>query len=124
MAQSITLKTNERSLTFEAGDPVKQTVAEKRGAPRTGSWSEFTRRFDPLDIPEGGTHDFCNDVMWETGAGLECDPAHVWTVIDGDNGELYVVEGWCFVNRLGYIIAKNPRLVDSPARRPYKAFKY
>lgn len=30
----------------------------------------------------------------------------VWTIIDGDDGELYLVTGYHLVNRLGYIITE------------------
>ena len=124
MTHQITLKTSEREVTFTAGPPVLQTKAEVyRGSQGVaGSWGEFVRRFDPLEIPEGGTHDFCNDYMWETGTMVQCDLAHVWTVVEGDNGEMYLCEGWHFVNRLGYIIAKNPRAVLQG--EDYKVFKY
>ena len=36
------------------------------------------------------------------------DLAKVWTLIDGDDGDLYVVSGFHFVNRLGYLISTVP----------------
>ncbi|MCC7336549.1 MAG: hypothetical protein IT422_15775 [Pirellulaceae bacterium] len=33
----------------------------------------------------------------------EQDPAHVWTWVEGDNGQ-YLVSGMHFVNRIGYFI--------------------
>jgi hypothetical protein len=124
MTATITIKTNEREVSFTAGPPVAQTIGEKtKDWLRAGSWAEFVRRFDPLEIPEGGKADFCNTYMWETRVGLECDHAHVWTVVDIE-GELYLCEGWHFVNRLGYIIAKNPRAVMPKRGDAYKTFKY
>jgi hypothetical protein len=32
----------------------------------------------------------------------------IWTIIDGDDGDLYVVSGYHFVNRVGYLISENP----------------
>jgi hypothetical protein len=36
------------------------------------------------------------------------DPATIWTVVDGDDGDLYVVSGYHFVNRAGYLISTTP----------------
>lgn len=36
------------------------------------------------------------------------DPATVWTLIDGEDGDLYVVSGYHFVNRVGYLVSKTP----------------
>jgi hypothetical protein len=33
------------------------------------------------------------------------DPRTVWTLIDGDDGNLWVVSGLHFVNRIGYLIS-------------------
>lgn len=33
---------------------------------------------------------------------------YVWTLIDGDDGNLYVVSGPHFVNRIGYLISQVP----------------
>lgn len=120
----VIVKTNEREVTFTAGPPVKQVRTEVlKEQRRSGSWAEFVRRFDPLEIPEGGHQDFATDYMWETRVGLECDPAHVWTVVECD-GQLYIMEGWHYVNRMGYIIAKNPRIDSSNVDDAYKTFKY
>ena len=32
----------------------------------------------------------------------------VWTVLDGDEGDLVLVSGWHYVNRFGYIICDEP----------------
>lgn len=31
---------------------------------------------------------------------------HVWTVVDGEGRKLYLINGWHFINRLGYIYTK------------------
>ncbi|WP_425399893.1 hypothetical protein [Aeoliella sp.] len=36
------------------------------------------------------------------------DPATVWTLVDGDDGDLYIQSGICFVNRIGYFISTVP----------------
>ena len=34
------------------------------------------------------------------------DPARIWTLVDGDDGDCYVVSGLYFVNRIGYLISR------------------
>lgn len=29
---------------------------------------------------------------------------HIWTIVDGDGRDLFILNGWYFVNKLGYII--------------------
>jgi hypothetical protein len=36
------------------------------------------------------------------------EPKRVWTLVDGDNGNLYIVDGYHLVNRVNYFITKNP----------------
>jgi len=36
------------------------------------------------------------------------DYHYVWTLVDGDNGGTYVVNGRAFVNRIGYFISQKP----------------
>ena len=68
---------------------------------RAGSWDTFERRYQSVDAPDG-------TVMWQLGKVPEgTDPNHVWTVLDCD-GKSYVVPGYCWVNRMGYVITKNP----------------
>jgi hypothetical protein len=33
-------------------------------------------------------------------------PRTIWTIIDGEDGDLYVVSGYHFVNRIGYVVSK------------------
>ena len=61
-------------------------------------------------VPHGAS---INGWMFETyGEEYEfvkhADQDKVWTVIDGEGSKLYVVAGWHFVNRLGYIITELP----------------
>lgn len=37
---------------------------------------------------------------------VEKEPNKVWTLVDGDNGHIYVTEGFHFVNRIGYFITE------------------
>jgi hypothetical protein len=36
------------------------------------------------------------------------EPARVWTLVDGDDGNLYIVSGYHLVNRINYFITQNP----------------
>lgn len=36
------------------------------------------------------------------------DPCTVWTLIDGEDGDMYVVSGFHFVNRVGYLLSTVP----------------
>lgn len=36
------------------------------------------------------------------------DPRKVWTLVDGDDGDLYVISGPHFVNRIGYLVSTVP----------------
>jgi len=36
------------------------------------------------------------------------DPYHVWTIVDGDNGESYILPGYHFVNRFAYYTTERP----------------
>ena len=38
----------------------------------------------------------------------EADGRYVWTLVEGDNGEWIITNGWHFVNRLGYFVTTNP----------------
>lgn len=35
-------------------------------------------------------------------------PKRVWTLVEGDDSNLYITSGYCLVNRLNYFITKNP----------------
>ncbi|MBI1314941.1 hypothetical protein GC176_26915 [bacterium] len=35
------------------------------------------------------------------------DPRKVWTLVDGDDGDMYVISGCHFVNRIGYLISRD-----------------
>lgn len=36
------------------------------------------------------------------------DPLTVWTLVDGDDGDMYLISGPHFVNRVGYLISTIP----------------
>lgn len=31
---------------------------------------------------------------------------HIWTVVEGDDGDLIIIAGYHFINRMGYIVTK------------------
>jgi hypothetical protein len=37
-----------------------------------------------------------------------CDYHNVWTLVDGDNGSTYIINGRAIVNRIGYFITPLP----------------
>lgn len=36
------------------------------------------------------------------------DPRNIWTLIDGEDGDLYVLSGFHCVNRIGYLLSSTP----------------
>jgi hypothetical protein len=46
------------------------------------------------------------------------DPRTIWTLIDGDDGNLYVVNGYRMVNRIGYLISTIPFPEDAEIEVP------
>ena len=36
------------------------------------------------------------------------DSRKVWTIVDGDDGDMYVVSGLHYVNRVGYLLSQDP----------------
>ena len=57
--------------------------------------------------------DYGGDDKFETyGEELEFvraqDPRCIWTLVDGDDGNLYIVNGYHFVNRINYFVTLVP----------------
>jgi hypothetical protein len=50
------------------------------------------------------------------------EPNRVWTLIEGDSGNLWIVNGYHFVNRLNYFITKNPYEKEEYVEIPYYIF--
>jgi hypothetical protein len=63
------------------------------------------------------------NASWASGEGAGClfetygdelkfvrrqAPGTIWTLLDGDDGDLYLVSGYHFVNRIGYLISTAP----------------
>ena len=36
------------------------------------------------------------------------DPQTVWTLLDGDDGDMYLINGMHFINRVGYLLSTMP----------------
>lgn len=74
-----------------------------RKAFRAGSFNLFENRYKPHDSTSEG---FILFEPWEMPKTL--DYRYVWTIVEGDNGKLYLSPGYHFVNRLGYAICEIP----------------
>jgi hypothetical protein len=51
------------------------------------------------------------------------EPRCVWTLVDGDDGNLYIVDGYHLVNRINYFITKKPLEGDGFMEVPYYIFE-
>lgn len=60
---------------------------------------EFDQQFTP--IPDGA-----GDLVRPGDEGLDRGSDKLWTIVDGDDGGLYAVSGWQYVNRVGYLITE------------------
>ena len=69
---------------------------------RAMSDRHFCRIFDPIPDPRG------NGDVWEYEDTLAHDVHCVWTLVDGDNGDPYIVPGCHIVNKFGYMVTRNP----------------
>jgi hypothetical protein len=85
----------------------------------TGTFIEMTE--DEFDTSYSLQPNHLNpDAGWVYGDGPGClfetygeeldfvrrqDPATVWTLVDGDDGDLYLLSGYHFVNRIGYLLS-------------------
>lgn len=39
---------------------------------------------------------------------IQKDARRIWTLVDGDDGDMYIISGFHFVNRIGYFISHEP----------------
>jgi hypothetical protein len=46
------------------------------------------------------------------------DPRTIWTLVDGDDGNQYVISGYHLVNRIGYLISTIPFPEDASIEVP------
>ena len=51
------------------------------------------------------------------------EPRRVWTLVDGDDGNLYIVDGYHLVNRINYFITKEPLEGNGFMEVPYYIFE-
>lgn len=79
---------------------------------RAMNYFHWRRKYGPLTnhLDPNASFERC---MFETyGAELEfvrsVPDSRIWTLVEGDTGTLYIVDGFHFVNRLGYFITANP----------------
>lgn len=74
------------------------------------AYKTFEKKFIPIEHENTATG---NPILLETyGEELSTvqntDYKHVWTVVEGDTGDLYIIAGYHLVNRLNYIVTTNP----------------
>lgn len=88
---------------------------------RTIDEAEFFTRFTPkpnhldkhatFDSGEGGC------LFAATGKELKYvlaqNPRCIWTLVDGDDGQILLISGLHLVNRLGYLVTREPADADS-----------
>jgi len=67
------------------------------------SEDDFEELFRP--IYHGADH---NAVLDEPPGDVMAPLEHVWTVVDGDDGDMYAIPGYHIVNKVGYVITENP----------------
>jgi len=84
----------------QCGEEVEGVIAFKPRT-RSGSWSTFERRFQPIDSPD-------ETVWWHRGQlPKDVDARLVWTILDCE-GRLFVRPGFHFVNRIDYVRCRLP----------------
>lgn len=76
-------------------------------------------KFQPMTDKDGDWQRFDVNEPSEWGILKNTDKKFIWTVVDGDNGKLYLTPGYRIVNRLHYHICKNPHKFDKT-----RDFKY
>ena len=68
---------------------------------------QWDERFgDAVENSEGST--FFETYGDDFEAVKAADPATVWTIVEGENDNQYLIPGIHFVNRIGYVIAEKP----------------
>jgi hypothetical protein len=91
-------------------DATHRTKKPPKLRTRCGSWDTFERRFKPIDGPDGALYWRAEQLPKDIDGHL------VWTILDCD-GRLYVSPGFCFVNRLDYVVCRVP-WTDEDTRQP------
>lgn len=79
--------------------------------------NEWEERYRPeinhLNPEASWQHDYKGGFLFETFGEEEMwiyasDPRRVWTLVDGENGQEIILNGYKHVNRLGYFICEVP----------------
>lgn len=83
------------------------------------NYEEWTEKFSPLQEEEGSvklyeTYDKDFEEVWNT------DRRYVWTLVEGEDGNWYLEPGILYVNRMNYVICRNPRNLEDN----YEPIKY
>jgi len=77
------------------------------------SFDEWVDQFKPIQNEFDSNASF-NGLMFET-FGIENEfvlkiglkeIGRIWTLVDGDGGKMFIVEGYAFVNRIGYFVTE------------------
>ena len=71
-------------------------------------WDTYKPKTNPIDPM--GSYDGC---LFEThGSEIqfvkEQTPENIWTLGDGDDGDMYICNGYSVVNRIGYFVTEVP----------------
>lgn len=77
-------------------------VVQVKPRVRSGSWDVFDRRYEPIYVRDGNADRDPDDPLVR-----ELYIRHVWTVVEGDTGRMYVVPGFHMVNRIGLLVTRN-----------------
>lgn len=85
-------------------------------------FDQWVEQYRPITNPTGDSGFFVDDkcLMFETyGDDLAVvekarreNPDKVWTVVEGDDNELYLGNGYHYVNRIGYFITETAHSGD------------
>lgn len=70
---------------------------------RARPYNVFERRYGPIPLPDDNLMRDYRDPEIQA-----ADEHLVWTVVEGDNGELYLVPGFATVNYLGRVLCERP----------------
>lgn len=78
------------------------------------TWDDFAEKYKPIQNTVTNRDEF-NGWLFETygednlhiGKLTKESPNNVWTLLDVD-GDLVIVSGWHYVNRLGYFVSEIP----------------
>ena len=81
------------------------------------SEDDFELQFKPVENPDPNQGDYHFDVCNKHDKGFlqfiaSNYPSHIWTRIDGDDGNICIINGWHIVNRIDYIVTEVPWLTQ------------